>query len=322
MPLSRFAKFSWFVVAYNVAVIVWGAFVRASDSGAGCGRHWPLCNGEVVPHAPIFKTMIEFGHRLTAGASVAFVAALAIWAFRVWPKGHPGRKSASWSCGFVFAEALIGAGLVLFELVSHDASMKRALSMALHLTNTFFLLAVLVLTAWWASGGAPVRVRRQGAMAWLLAPAFLGMILLGMSGAVAALGDLLFPAHSWSEGVAQDLATGAHLFIRLRILHPFFATMTGVCILAAAGAARLLRPTPRVSLASKIVTVAFLAQFVAGLVNVALLAPITMQLVHLVLADAVWIALVVLAATALEDKERVLETRETRSGERRARAMI
>ena len=308
MPLSRFASFSWFVLAYNVAVIAWGGFVRASGSGAGCGRHWPMCNGEVLPRAPQIATLIEFGHRLTSGLCVAFVIALAVWAFRIFPEGHAGRKSAVWSCVFVVGEALIGAGLVLFELVAHDASMKRALSMALHLTNTFFLLGALVLTAWWASGGAPVRVRRQGAMAWVLAPAFFGMLLLGTSGAVAALGDTLFPAHSWSEGVAQDLSIGAHAFIRLRILHPFLAAMTGVCVLGAAAAARYMRPSPRVSRASKLVTIAFLAQFTAGLVNLALLAPIAMQLTHLVLADAVWITLVILAASALEDSEQPVVT--------------
>jgi heme A synthase len=302
MPLSRFAKFSLFVLAYNVAVIAWGGFVRASGSGAGCGRHWPMCNGEVLPRAPRVETMIELTHRVTSGVCVALVVALAVAAFRVLPKGHPGRKSAVWSCAFVFGEALIGAGLVLFELVAHDASMKRALSMSLHLSNTFFLLGALALTSWWGAGGAPLRVRRQGALVWLLAPAFVGMFLLGTSGAVAALGDTLFPARTWAEGVAQDLSIGAHAFIRLRILHPFLAMGTGVCVLVAAAAARHLRPTARVVRASRILTIVFLAQLSAGLVNVMLLAPVAMQLTHLVLADAVWIALVILAASALSDE--------------------
>src|SRR5690606_8937667 len=44
---TRLAAFAWGTLAYNLAVIVWGAYVRATGSGAGCGSHWPLCNGEV-----------------------------------------------------------------------------------------------------------------------------------------------------------------------------------------------------------------------------------------------------------------------------------
>ncbi len=202
----------------------------------------------------------------------------------------------------MIGEALIGAGIVKLRLGEHDASIKRAIAMGVHLTNTFFLLAALALTAWWASGGAPMRVRRQGAAPWVLAPAFLGMLLLGTSGAMAALGDTLFPAHSLAEGMAQDLSPGAHVFLRLRMLHPFIAIITGVCVFAAATVLRHVRPTAQVVRASRFVTVAFLAQLGAGLVNLMLLAPVGMQLVHLVLADAVWISLVILAAAALAEE--------------------
>ena len=49
LRLNRFAKLAWAVVAVNLLVIVWGAYVRASFSGDGCGDHWPLCNGQVIP---------------------------------------------------------------------------------------------------------------------------------------------------------------------------------------------------------------------------------------------------------------------------------
>ncbi len=303
MPLTRFARFSWAVVAYNLAVIVWGAFVRASGSGAGCGRHWPLCNGEVLPALPKVATRIELFHRVTSGLSLVLVVVMAVWAFRAFPRRHAVRAGAAASLAFILGEALLGAGLVLFELVAHDASLKRALSMALHLTNTFFLLAALTLTAFWASGAPRVRVRRQGPMGWLLAPALAGMLLLGVSGAVAALGDTLFPARSWADGMAQDLSTTAHVFLRLRILHPFLATVTGVCIVVAAMASRHLRQGPLVAWTSRALTVVFVAQFAAGLLNLALLAPVWMQLVHLLLADLVWVALVLLAASALADEE-------------------
>ena len=303
--MNRFARFSWSVLAINVAVIVWGAFVRASGSGAGCGSHWPLCNGEVMPRAPKIATVIELTHRVTSGFALVLVFAMAVWAWRAFPKGSPVRASATWSAAFMAGEAAIGAGLVLFELVAHDASVKRALSMSLHLTNTFFLLAALVLTAWWASDGSSaatrpgLRLRAQGAVPWLLALPVLGLLVVGTSGAVAALGDTLWPARSLADGLSQDFTVGAHLFLRLRILHPFLAGGTAAALVVVAAVVRTLRPDARVRRASYAVTLLLLAQIGVGLLNLALLAPVWMQLVHLLLADFVWLALVLLAATAL-----------------------
>src|SRR4051812_28142504 len=99
--------------------MLWGAYVRASGSGAGCGAHWPLCNGVVLPPSPQLGTVIEFTHRLTSGLSLALVLLLAIWTFRAFPRGDRMRKAAGLSLFFVISEALIGAGIVLLKLVAH-----------------------------------------------------------------------------------------------------------------------------------------------------------------------------------------------------------
>ena len=301
MRLSRFARFAWAVLAYNLAVIAWGAYVRASGSGAGCGAHWPLCDGRVLPREPTIELAVELSHRVTSGIALVLVVGLVVAAFRAYPRGSIVRRGAVATLVFMLAEALIGAGLVLFELVAHDASMKRALSMSLHLTNTFFLLAAMTLTAHWASGGARVRVRGQGLVGGVLAAAMGAMFVLGTSGAVAALGDTLFPARSLAEGLAQDASATAHAFVRLRVLHPLLATATAALVIGAAAVARWTRPSLRVQRASRLVTIVFVAQYAIGLANLALLAPIPMQLLHLVTADCVWIALVLLAATALAE---------------------
>ena len=150
----RFAAYAWCVLAFNILVVLWGAYVRASGSGAGCGSHWPLCNGEVVPRSPALATIIEFTHRVTSGLALALVAGLVAWAFRAFPRRHPARLGAVLSLAFILSEALIGAGLVLFEHVAKNASTARAWSLSAHLVNTLTLLACLALTAWWASGGA------------------------------------------------------------------------------------------------------------------------------------------------------------------------
>ena len=169
-PHSRkFSQLAWGVLAYNLAVIVWGAYVRASGSGAGCGEHWPLCNGQILPRSPALETLVEFSHRITSGLALLGVLGLAIAARHSFPKGHIVRKGAGLSLIFILTEALIGAGLVLLGLVATNSSFTRAFSMILHLTNTFVLLACLSLTAAWASGlPAP---RKEGAPKGL-SPAF------------------------------------------------------------------------------------------------------------------------------------------------------
>ncbi|HEY0004166.1 MAG TPA: COX15/CtaA family protein, partial [Pyrinomonadaceae bacterium] len=153
MKNRRFAVYAWVVVGWNLAVIVWGALVRATGSGAGCGSHWPLCNGEMIPRAAQAQTLIELTHRLMSGLALILLVLLVVQAFRVYPKKHRVRRGALWSLVFILTEALIGAGLVLLELVGQNASMARAIYMSVHLINTFVLLMMLGLTAWWSSGG-------------------------------------------------------------------------------------------------------------------------------------------------------------------------
>jgi heme A synthase len=299
-PLARLA---WGVLAYDVAVVAWGAYVRATGSGAGCGRHWPMCNGEIVPRAPRAETLIELSHRITSGGAFLLTVVLAVWALRSFPPGHRVRRSAGVSVALMATEALIGAGLVLFELVAHDASMKRVLGMSLHLINTFLLLGSTALTAWWASGGGAARLRRQGALVPLLGLPLLAMIVVGMSGAVTALGDTLFPAPSVADGLAQDFSPSAPLFVRLRTVHPILAVTTAVAVIFATTLVRALRPTRAVSISSKVAGALVVIQVAAGLLDVVLRAPVAMQLIHLALADLVWIALVLTAVAALAEAE-------------------
>ncbi|HEV3189289.1 MAG TPA: COX15/CtaA family protein, partial [Polyangiaceae bacterium] len=286
-----------------VAVVAWGAYVRATGSGAGCGRHWPMCNGEIVPRAPRVETLIELSHRISSGGAFFLTALLAAWALRSFPRGHRVRRGAAVSAALMASEALIGAGLVLFELVAHNASMKRALGMSLHLINTFLLLGSTALTAWWASGGGAARLRRQGALVLALGLPLSAMLVVGVSGAVTALGDTLFPASSIAEGLAQDFSPSAPLLVQLRTVHPILAMTTAVLVIFSTGLVRALRPTRAVAISSRAAGTLAIAQVAAGLLDVALRAPVAMQLIHLALADLVWIALVLTAGSALADAE-------------------
>ncbi len=301
--IKRFARFAWGVLIYNVAVVLWGAFVRATGSGAGCGGHWPLCNGDVVPRAPTIATLIEYTHRAMSGLALASVVALCVWAFRAYPAGSRVRKYAALSAVFLGLEALLGAGLVLFDYVAHNASVGRAFYLALHLANTQVLLAMLAATAWLAC-------RPDAVLAWSRPPkavlaALPLTVLLAMTGAVAALGDTLFPPASVRAGMAQDFSAAAHFLVRLRSIHPVLAVASGAfLVFAASGAMKASRPARNTAL---LVWLLVLIQIVAGAVNIALLAPVWMQLMHLLIADLLWIALVLMTLQSAAETKPALQ---------------
>ena len=297
--IDRFARYAWGVLAYNLGVILWGAYVRASGSGAGCGSHWPLCNGDVVPRAAAAEPLIELTHRLTSGMALVAVVVLFLWARRRYPRGHAVRFGAALSLVFIIMEALLGAGLVLFELVAEDDSWFRAFSMVAHLVNTFILVAVLSLTAWWASGGARGSLRGQGSVPRLVGVGLGLLLLVGATGAIAALGDTLFPSESLGEGLRNSFSSESHPLVKLRKYHPLLAVLVGGYAAVVARMVARLRPDPTVRRFAAAVVALYAAQLLVGAVNIILLAPVAMQLVHLLLADLVWIAFVLLGAAAV-----------------------
>lgn len=297
--IPRFAVFAWSVLGYNLLVILWGAYVRASGSGAGCGAHWPLCNGVVIPQDAQVQTMIEFTHRVMSGLALPLIVVLLVWGWRSYPRRHPVRLGSLLAGIFIVTEALLGAGLVLFQLVAQNDSVARAASVAAHLANTFLLLAALVLTAWWSSGGGRISLRRQGGSAWWLGFGLIGILILGAAGAVTALGDTLFPSGSLVEGLQQDISPTAHFLIRLRIIHPFIAVIMGVYLAATVLQIVLSRRDFILRRLAVILAGVFLLQTGLGVLNVVLLAPVWMQLVHLLVADLLWISLVLFSAQAL-----------------------
>ena len=300
---AKLSRFAWFVLAWNVIVILWGAYVRATGSGAGCGAHWPLCNGEVVPRAPDTAMMIEFSHRLSSGLALVAVFVLAVWIWRTMAAGHPARRAGMASLVFIVVEALLGAGLVLFRLVAQDESLARAMVMPLHLANTLILLLCLTLTAHFLSGGAPVSISGRTRTFGILVGLLVLMIGVGKTGAIAALGDTLYPASSLLDGFRADLAPTSTLLLRLRILHPALGVAVGAMLAFGTAAIPIGAADRRGRLAKRAVVVLAIGQVVLGFVNVWLLAPVWMQLTHLLAADLLWIALVLLTASALARRD-------------------
>lgn len=297
LPSPALRRFAWAVLAYFIAVILWGGLVRATGSGAGCGDHWPLCNGTVMQHSPRVDTMIEFTHRITSGLSFFCAVGLLIWVYRGTRRGHLARSMAAATVFFTLIEAILGALLVKLGLTAQSTSPLRAPYLALHLTNTLLLLAALTLTAHFLS-------RRQGfsrGSITLVAPlrSSLGLLVVlavGVTGSLAALGDTLFPATSLGEAFSQDLAPASAWLLRWRWTHPLFAFLASVFL-----AWLLVRAARRNAHwdnrgLSALILVLLAAQYALGVLDVVLLAPVWLQVLHLLGADVLWAALVVLTA--------------------------
>ena len=145
-PARILPRFAWFAVFYNVLVVLWGALVRASGSGAGCGNHWPLCNGQVIPVSPGFHTVIEFSHRMMTGPGDSIVVlALLIWTIRATAKRDAARFFAIASTVLLVNEAFLGALLVKLGYVTTNQSVGRMVVLSIHFSNTLLLLATLTL---------------------------------------------------------------------------------------------------------------------------------------------------------------------------------
>ncbi len=296
---SPFNRFAWSVVGINLWVILWGAVVRATGSGAGCGNHWPLCDGEVIPTAPGLATLIEVTHRATSGIALLVVVVLTVWALSTYAKPHRIRRAAVASLVFILIEALVGAGLVIFELVEDNASPARMVYMGVHLVNTLLLVAALTLTAAWST--------RDGRRRWdhsrfkgVMIGSLVGLLVTAVSGAISALGDTLFPGGDLVTSLQQDFSAGSHFLLRLRVLHPLIAVATGLALFVLARRElENAERSPRTTRLAQALMFAVLVQMAGGVLNIALLAPVWMQLVHLGLANILWILFVLLADALL-----------------------
>src|SRR5580704_5616881 len=299
-PAGRISlnRFAWFTLAYNIAVVLWGAYVRATGSGAGCGSHWPLCNGEFLPATPQTQTVIEFTHRVTSGLSLVLVAILLIWCWRRTAKSDWSRYSAVAAAVLLFNEAVIGSLLVLLDHAGGlDRSATHAFFLCLHFGNTLLLLAALALTAGCLSNGN----RRLGVVArpYQAIATGLGLvsvIVIGMTGSLASFDDTIFPVDSLPHAVVQDFSSSSHILSRLRLLHPIAVVIGSIYLLW------LLQDFWRKQERSPwmlLLTVTLTAQIALGTINVILLAPVWLQMTHLLVAEMFWILLVLASADQL-----------------------
>jgi cytochrome c oxidase assembly protein subunit 15 len=292
-------RLAWSTLVFTTAIVVIsGAVVRATDSGAGCGESWPRCDGRLFPLSTGGATAVEFSHRLLTAALFVALLALIVVVRRHHPRDHRVRRALNWSLVFFFGEVLIGAVLVLFGWVEDDASAGRAIAVTIHLVNTFFLIGAMTLMAHFSSGGAgfrPSLARKRDRLALIGAAT---VLIVAASGALNALADTLYPAGSVIDGVRAELVPDAPFLLRLRTIHP---------VVAVGGAGLLFILTRAPSMAGPgvvrrrgaAVQIILGVQIMIGIVNVALLTPLEIQVLHLLTADLLWIMWVLYGTEAI-----------------------
>ncbi|MEX1361905.1 MAG: COX15/CtaA family protein [Nannocystaceae bacterium] len=299
---SRFSRVAWAFLGYLLLVILFGAWVRITHSGAGCGSHWPTCHGQIIPLDPSIETIIEYTHRLTSGLLGIFGLGLVGWAVARFGRSRV-TAAALVTMVFIVLEAAIGAGLVLKELVAADDSVARAVVISVHLVNTLLLTGAATLVAWWSTDDRPLSPRALGVGTWLIATALLALVASCMTGAVTALGDTLFPVDlDTGQGVIAhvrgELSAANHFLVRLRIIHPMVAVVAAGIAYGVAAWLRIHATEARTARIAKGLQHAVVAQVVLGILNIGLAAPGWMQLAHLLLAQLVWVAAVLMAVSA------------------------
>jgi cytochrome c oxidase assembly protein subunit 15 len=296
-PSASLRRFAWGVLAYFIATILWGTIVRATGSGAGCGDHWPLCNGTVLQQSPTIQTVIEFTHRVTAALDLIFVLGLLVWTWRETIAGHLARWAAGAAVFLTLTEGLLGALLVKLGLTAQSQSPLRPPMLALHLSNTLLLVAALAMAAHFLGRTTGLRwrdVRINHPIGTTIG--MISVMVVGVTGSMAALGDTLFPATSFGDSLQQDFSAESSWLLRWRWTHPTVAILASIFLIwVLIRASRRGGPWDNRKLSALVVGM-LAVQYVLGALDVWLLAPVWMQVMHLLGADVLWTALVVLTA--------------------------
>lgn len=291
-------KILWLTLVYTLLVIVWGAWVRISHSGDGCGASWPLCHGQFIPRAAEGKTWIEYTHRFMSGIYGLLILGLTVWIHRRPEASGPLRFWMKLTLVFTVTEALLGAKLVLFGLVGSNDTPYRALVMALHFLNSLFLTGSLTIAALFAEAREWARVpwsEIRGLSPRLLRRIPTGTVglfwLLGLTGTVASLSNTLYPTESLLTGLMADLDPNSHYLVRLRGLHPTLGVFAGVgmTVFFYLASEMLNESQPRLARRSFLLSIGVALTVIAGSLNLLLHAPVALRLLHLALAHGLWI---------------------------------
>ena len=279
--MNLFKKYLIFLWFYSILVVVWGAWVRISNSGDGCGESWPLCNNLILPDTSNVHTLIEFIHRVSTGTYGVLILVLVLWAFKIFKPKHPVRKITVFVLSLTILEALIGAMLVMFGLVGENTGFSRLTVMSLHQVVSVLLTGSIMRTYYTTK----LCTRPSP---WVLVIKVLFLLIVA-TGGITALSNTHFPSNSIIEGFLSDIDRSSHILLRIRVIHPIMAISFFVAILFML---KKLYKNFEYRIYAKHLTLALSIGVLVGILTLITLSPTYMKLVHLVVAHAIW-ALVV-----------------------------
>lgn len=293
--LASYCKFALLLLGYALLIILWGAWVRISGSGDGCGPHWPLCQGQIWIDSSFTaqaKTLIELAHRIKSGLFGILVVVLFFWARRIFPSEHSGRKAALLALILTITEALLGAKLVLLGLVADNSSAMRAFSMSLHLGNTLFL--IYALTACWQSNN----INQKNQFPWpkgLVLLSHCCLLIIAITGSWAALASTLFPSESLLNGLAADFSSESHWLLRIRIIHPVLALCLSLFSLYLLEKLKECSSNAEYKSSVRKTTILIIIVVFVGMSTLLTGSPTILKILHLLSADLAWISLALLS---------------------------
>lgn len=282
-------------LGFCLIVILWGAWVRISGSGNGCGEHWPLCQNQVIPNGAGYATWVELAHRLSSGLFGLLIVILFFVTRK--SKSVGVRRLGLAALILTLVEALIGAKLVLAGLVGDNSSLLRSTVMVVHTLSSFSLTGVL--GALWAWDKLKTRIENPklspfkvnaSAVGWLLM-----FIAVLVTGAKAALSGTLFPSASLLEGLRADFSSTSHWLVQIRILHPIAATL----FIVSASIAFIKRIDQRLT---PLALAVLICQFAIGAATLLSLSPIWLKLTHLAFAHTFWIVIILWSLSSRENQ--------------------
>ena len=302
-PMNNVRRLSYVALVIAFAQIVFGAIVRITGSGWGCGEHWPKCAGYWVPPLERPDLIIEVSHRyLALGVTLATLAlALVAWRRRdeigVAGRGGPLRPAVA-AFLVVIATALLGMVTIKLRL--------NPIVIVLHLALAMTLLATIVAAAIRSGGfGAPRAVllatgdasRSAAARSWRVARgalvvAFVVLLLGALTANLGAAGACLgFPNCRVYSSPNRGL-------VHLQLTHRVFALLLALHVLGAAMMIRRRAVAPVVKRAVFVALGAVVLQILVAASLVEMRLPPVLQSLHQAVGTLVWIAVVVWALLA------------------------
>jgi len=282
---KKYSRILFYFWIYTLLVILWGAWVRISHSGDGCGDHWPLCAGQVIPEFKQTKTWVEYAHRLMSG-SYGLIVIYLFFKIRTALVTPNTKKLSLALLILMITEALLGAALVKGQLVTTNDSLQRLIMMSFHQLNSFLLTGV-TFYLYLSLKNEPVTTKIK------TYKPFGFFLFLAVSGAIAALSTTLFPSISLFQGIVNDFSTDSHIFVRLRIIHPLLASLIATSFMAWL----YMKSHQRAAME-------FLFAIFIGIITLVTLSPVYLKLAHLLIAHLLWARLIYLFVSSPDSNKR------------------